>query len=180
MSRYQLFYCEENVWWLCQEPRFADAKSWVVFISNHARQCAVWQQRAADPGEPVVWDYHVVLLVEGMVWDLDTRLGFPVSLDDYLRASFRALPPELSHLTPRFRVVRRDEFVSTFATDRSHMRSDRGWRAPPPSWEPPGEGMNLMRFVDMDADFVGHVASLERLLASTGGDPPCDGRGDSL
>lgn len=165
MSRYQPFYCEENVWWLCQEPRFADARSWVVVMSNRGRQCALWEQRAADPGEPVVWDYHVVLLVERMVWDLDTRLGLPVPLPDYLRASFRTLPPEVAAYRPLFRLVPADEFVKVFATDRSHMNDADGWRAAPPSWKPPGAGMNLMRFVDMDDDFIGAVVTLEQLAA---------------
>jgi hypothetical protein len=44
----------------------------------------------------VVWDYHVFVieaahgrLRRARVWDLDTRLPFPCSLDDYTHAALR-------------------------------------------------------------------------------------------
>lgn len=62
--RYTAYYCEENVYWLAQEPALAAHRREVVFVSNERRACAVFDQRAAaTPSAPVVWDYHVVLAV---------------------------------------------------------------------------------------------------------------------
>ena len=86
-------YCEENVWHLCQEPRFQGLEQDVLIISNALRACAFWEQRAAPrPGVPMFWDYHVVLVMRdgaSFVWDLDTTLGFPVSARTYLDRTFR-------------------------------------------------------------------------------------------
>jgi len=157
--KYHPFYCEENVWWLCQEPALADRRVWAAFVSNERRRCALWRQRA---GSPIVWDYHVVVIAcEPLeVWDLDTVLPCPVPLDRYLAETFMPVPPELG---PRFRLVERAELLARFSTDRSHMRAaDGGWTAPPPPWDPPSsaEPPNLMRFVDMTRPFAGEVLSL--------------------
>ena len=91
---YQAYYCEENIWRLCQQPQLQVHKSEVVFISNPRRTCALWYQRAAPyPTEPVVWDYHVILLTQTpdniwQVWDLDTLLGCPLQAEDYFSMTF--------------------------------------------------------------------------------------------
>ena len=165
------YYCEENVFHLAREPVLRGRAREVVFISNAERSCAMWHQRAAvKRGWPILWDYHVVLLVGAPweVWDLDTTLGMPAPAADYLRRSFRAgeLPEELA---PRFRVVGADALAATFASDRSHMRLPDGrFRKPPPPWPPigaPGAEANLMRFVDMEAPFLGEVLDLGGMLA---------------
>lgn len=156
---YQPFYCEENVWHLAR--RFEGRSREVVFISNAGRTCALWNQRPAEAGRPVVWDYHVILLCGSDVYDLDTRLDFPVPLETWLAGTFPVAVPEA--YAPRFRVVDGDRFLKVFASDRSHMRSEEGWTAPPPPWPPIGEGTNLMRFVDMEAPFEGEVVGLEAL-----------------
>jgi protein N-terminal glutamine amidohydrolase len=172
--RYQPFYCEENVFHLAAEPSLARRPREVVFISNAARSCPVWHQRAAPrDGWPILWDYHVVLLVATPweVWDLDTTLGMPAPAQHYLRESFRAGVPD--ELAPRFRVVDAGAFVSTFASDRSHMRGAGGhYKEPPPPWPPlgaPGAEPNLARFVDVTAPFHGEVLDLRGLLARVAG-----------
>jgi hypothetical protein len=172
--RYHPFYCEENVFHLAREPVFSGRQRAVVFISNPERACAMWHQRAAlRPTWPIVWDYHVVLLVAGPweVWDFDTLLGLPVPAADYLRRSFPAALPDEHH--PCFRVVDAEVFADTFASDRSHMRSAGGrYRQPPPPWAPigrPGTASNLMRFVDVTAPFVGEVIDLGELLERVAG-----------
>ena len=70
-----------------------------------------------------------------------------------------------------------DEFVRTFASDRSHMRTPSGhWTATPPAGPPiraGGEAMNLTRFVDVETPYLGEVLDLPGLLARLGdGDPP--------
>jgi protein N-terminal glutamine amidohydrolase len=162
----QPFYCEENVWHLCQEPLFASKTRHVVFISNLERAVPMWNQRAGR-GKPIVWDYHVIMLVESPleVWDADTTLGLPTRLFDYLEGSFH--PYVESPFAPSFRVVRAEEFVEVFASDRSHMqRADGSFRKPPPSWPmigKPGTASNLMHFIDMGREFVGDVLSLPDL-----------------
>jgi hypothetical protein len=158
--KYQPFYCEENAWWLVKE-RGGHA----LFVSNAALEVAMLHQRAAPVGELVVWDYHVVALVDGEVHDPDTRLGMPVALAGYLAASF---PP--MGMAPRFRVVAAADLMATFTTDRSHMRRPNGgYTQPPPPWNPPrapGHDMNLMRFVDMNDDIAGEVMDGDALVAA--------------
>jgi hypothetical protein len=73
---------------------------------------------------------------------------------------------------PFFRVVDAADFVARFSSDRSHMRDPQMRPLRPfPPWEAIGSGENtLMRFVGMDAAWVGDVLSLHevRLLADRG------------
>ncbi|RPH45974.1 MAG: hypothetical protein EHM91_07330, partial [Planctomycetota bacterium] len=129
-------------------------------ISNARRQVAVRRQ-AAGGGGAVVWDYHVVLIGGGKVWDPDTTLGFPVGFDFWIQESF--FPLVRDH-EPRFRVIDAATYRSTFASDRSHMRDKKGKPLKPaPDWPTIGEGMNLMSFVDLEKPFIGEVADLESL-----------------
>ena len=164
--RYCAFFCEENVWHLCADADAIDIpvdERRVVFISNARRQVVMRHQRAGAGG-PVVWDYHVVLLAGGKIWDPDTTLGFGVELKRWARESFVDLEPALA---PRFRVIDAPTFLKTFASDRSHMKGPDGRPLkPPPPWPPIGTGMNLMRFVDMEAPFVGDLLSLDAFLGS--------------
>lgn len=167
-ARHHPFYCEENVFHLCQHPVLGARARHAVFVSGALGGCVMWHQRAArGPAAPLFWDYHVVVLAEDPweVWDLDSTLGCPVSAALYLERSFRpGLPAELA---PIFRVVRAAEMVATLASDRSHMRGPDGrFQRPPPPWPPvsePGRGTNLARFVDMADPFVGEVLSLAEL-----------------
>jgi len=139
--KYQAFYCEENVWHLA-----GALGGWAVVLSHPSRQTPIWGQRAAEPGEPVLWDYHVVLVAEGEVWDLDTRLAFPAPLDTYFDAAFR-LPERV-----RARVLPAAEYRAGFWSDRGHMRRGGEWLAPPPPWPP----------------ILGGAWTLEALLAPAG------------
>ncbi len=169
--RYAAFYCEENVWWLAQEPRFEGRARHAVFITNASRSVAMFAQRAGrGPARAVAWDYHVVLAVSerdgrAEIWDLDCVLGAPLAFEDWLDACFApegALPPELE---PRFRIVAADRLIATFASDRSHMRrADGSWRRPPPAWPAIGTGpTNLERFLDVSDAGLGEVLELARL-----------------
>lgn len=167
--RYCPFYCEENVWHLSADPQVPGADRRVVFVSNPARQVVLWAQRAASqPDEPVVWDYHVVLLCDventWRVWDLDSTLGLGVLLDEWARASFEVLPMP-RELRPMFRCIEADAFRRSFASDRSHMRRPDGtYASPPPPWPRIGQGNNLHRFIDMrDEAVAGDVLDLEGL-----------------
>lgn len=162
----QAYYCEENAWYLCQEPFFGNRLRHIIFISNLEGAVPMWNQRAGQ-GKPIVWDYHVIVIAEDPieVWDVDTLLGIPISLDDYLAGSFHAEMPDLYQ--PSFRVIRMELFLDVFSSDRSHMRRPNGtYRKPPPSWpmiKKPGVPSNLMQFVDFERPFVGEVMSLAQL-----------------
>jgi hypothetical protein len=176
---YQPFYCEENVWRLCADPRVGDGERLVAWITGpagpdgRAGNCALWHQRAAAPGEPILWDYHTILLVRDAawrVWDLDTDLGLPLAAEDYLAATFadqRLVPPRWR---ARFRVMYAGDYARTLASDRSHMRRpDGSWLRPPPEWAPPGDGgSNVARFLDLTTPFIGEVVDLAGLRARLG------------
>jgi hypothetical protein len=156
--RYCPYFCEENIWHLCSDaavPVPVEQRR-VVFVTNAARRVAIRHQRAGEGGT-VLWDYHVVLVAGGRVWDPDTTLGFPVDVDVWLRESFGE-----AH-APRFRIVDAPAYLKEFASDRSHMR---GSGKPPPPWPPIGKGMNLLRFVDLETPFMGEVVDPDRLLAA--------------
>src|SRR5204862_24866 len=72
--RHHPFYCEENIWWLAQDP--AIERGSVLFITNAARAVVMDHQKAARRGRPIAWDYHVVLIASRKLWDLDwDRVG---------------------------------------------------------------------------------------------------------
>lgn len=165
---YTPYYCEENVWHLCQRPELEPFERRVVFVFAQSESCLLWQQQAAAPGQPVGWDYHVFLLVRDgpwQVWDLDTRLPLPVPWTTYYDATFgptlallAQAPPRIATAAwePRFRMLPAERYVAEFASDRSHMRTPAGaWLKPPPPWPRIGTGHNLPRFLDPHDDHFG-------------------------
>lgn len=170
---YCAFYCEENIWKLCQEPDFLERPAFVVFVSNAKKGCAIWHQKAAySVIDPVVFDYHVFLLVEDecqgwLVFDLDTTLGFPVKAESYFRDSFSISYNVPEEYKPLFRLLTPQEYIRHLSTDRSHMTDEKGkWLQPPPDWESPFQpeiGMNLFQFVQMEEDFIGEVLDLQMM-----------------
>ncbi|KAF9533441.1 N-terminal glutamine amidase-domain-containing protein, partial [Crepidotus variabilis] len=142
-SVYTSCYCEENVYMLSKsfssDPEIT--KIWdpfVVFISNSSKTVALWSQKAAPkPDGPVVWDYHVVLILkskifqyeshgtdsglqhDAWVYDFDTTLENPSNFQEYVMHTFSdGLPPSFQSL---FRVISASDFLEFFASDRSHM-----------------------------------------------------------
>ncbi|EEB89981.1 hypothetical protein MPER_11870, partial [Moniliophthora perniciosa FA553] len=79
----------------------SDWDLYAVFISNATRTVALWDQKLTqEPGIPVVWDYHVILVLRSRfknpedqlvawVYDFDTTLLLWKNL-------FSARPTELS------------------------------------------------------------------------------------
>ena len=198
-------FCEENCWRLLYRHLHGAGDDsptrweyFAVFISNRRRQCPMFRQRAsADPSRDgyVCWDYHVVVLrrprVGGggagktEVLDVDTRIGYPASLESYLDGSFpHASSPDLdASYLPSFRAVPARDYLTRFYSDRGHMIGGDGWLA-----EPPGHGCimagaaageercheggnvsNLDSYIDMTPDGgggkpgKGKVYTLERL-----------------
>lgn len=165
---YTPYYCEENIWHLCQAVAAPASKC--VFISNPLRQCFFWQQRACpDENMPMCWDYHVVLLArdaEWKIWDLDTRLPLPMNASDYLSGTFAYVGRGEPDYDPKFRLVDAEDFVRQFSSDRSHMLdADGRWMQPPPDWQCIGESRenNLQKFIDMHDTTYGIIMGLGEL-----------------
>ncbi|XP_041867220.1 protein N-terminal glutamine amidohydrolase isoform X2 [Melanotaenia boesemani] len=178
-------YCEENVWKLCEYVRTERTapleQLCVVFISNDKRMVPLWKQKSGHGDQPVIWDYHVVLIQVGLqsdslVYDLDSELPFPCSLRLYAAQAFRSdhfIRPEFHR---KLRVIPADSFLLNFASDRSHMRnSDGTWKMPPPSYPPIRTAecqMNLDDFISMNpAIGWGTVFSLDQFLHRYIGNP---------
>jgi protein N-terminal glutamine amidohydrolase len=169
LVRYTSHFCEENVWHLARE-RADQGRTGVyaVFITNRARRVMLWQQRA---GDPVAWDYHVVLFDGGDAVDLDTLVegGPSLPIGVWLDGSFRPVPEPLA---PRFRVVDAADLLRTFASDRSHMRGRRGEPLQPfPEWPPIRCSLGdhtLPRFLDLDDGIAGTWLDLDALRVRFG------------
>lgn len=162
--RYTPYFCEENVWHLARESAAHGRRDlYAVFITNRLQHVVLWQQRA---GDPVQWDYHVVLFDGGDVVDLDTVIegGPSLPIGVWLKASFRHVSEPLA---PRFRVVDAAELLRTFASDRSHMRGPDGEpRQPFPEWPPIRCSLGdhtLPRYLDLDDDIAGEWLDLDAL-----------------
>ncbi|KIK21374.1 hypothetical protein PISMIDRAFT_681288 [Pisolithus microcarpus 441] len=136
-------YCEENIYLLARrmlaQPNIEE--KWdinIIFVSNPSRTVALWNQRASSSiGNAVIWDYHVILALRGAfaadrddergtrIYDLDTRLPVPYHWEEYLEQTF----PDHSNLPRRFqsffRVVPCKVYLDNFASDRSHMVTQR-------------------------------------------------------
>ncbi len=149
------FYCEENIWHLCQEPFLAHYDRKVVFISNKKRCFAIDNQRESSPDSLILWDYHVILMFNHNQWkvaDLDSLLPLPCSVGKYLSDSF--IPDLLWCEPPMFCVVEADHFVRHFSSDRRHMRNQDGlYLKTPPTLAQiqtgTGGDFNLWEFVDV-------------------------------
>jgi hypothetical protein len=161
-------FCEENVWHLADQCQKRGIKSWVVFISNSLRQVAIWQQRSAPVAQPLVWDYHVVLLKQSdpvlLCHDMDSRLAANLPLEDYLRAAFPLADELADDFQPRFKVIDSDDYLSQFSSDRRHMNKEDQWLSPPPAWPCIGEGHNLEAFIDTADSRYGKLYDLTQLL----------------
>jgi hypothetical protein len=156
--KYCPYYCEENIWHLCQNESLLAHSRKVVFISNKNQCVAIKNQKS---GNPVYWDYHVVLLFKDASWkiaDFDTLLPFPCVAKEYLSGSF------IADETSTFRVVDADYYTKHFASDRRHMINQDGvYLQQPPPWEKIGSGFNLWDFVDVSNSEHGQLYDLNEM-----------------
>lgn len=154
-----------------------------MFISNLNKRCATWYQRASgDPQIPVVWDYHVVLLVKEqmvkqdkwLVYDFDSYLPFGVELDVYLQCSFMPdledrvmMRQSLSEFSPYFKLICAKDYKKKFSSRRRHMLKDDGsYNAAPPPWPliTASEGLNSAQLTDMRCGKVCTLDTLKSML----------------
>ncbi len=148
----------------------------------------------------MVWDYHVVLLVRRdpandarppatmhpvdtdpelsawEIWDPDSSLPRPSCAREYLDASFPVSDSIPESFRPGFRIIPASTFLLEFHSDRSHMKTQEGWRATPPVWQailgPHAEfparragTHNLDAFIDVSTNFLGECLDLKGLQA---------------
>ena len=143
--QYASCYCEENVYKLIKNLNSKSpdvlSNAYVVFISNENRCVPLWNQRAGREEDGLtLWDYHVILLYKGvdlqstLVYDLDTRLPFPVELPLYLVKAICNDDGLEENFHRKFRVIPGAEYLCNLSSDRRHMKSDDGWMQLPPSW----------------------------------------------
>ena len=134
---YASCYCEENVYKLGEViSKICPSKldnAYAVFITSLSKQVPIWHQQASKSEvKPVVWDYHVILLHNGFIYDLDTTLSYPCLVDEYLSKSTKLLdlplPDENLHL---FRLIKMNSYLKYFSSDRSHMVASK---VDVPSW----------------------------------------------
>ena len=128
------------------------------------------QRKANTPTEPLLWDYHVVLLWHvapdaRYILDFDTTLAFCTPIADYFRQAFLDESLLKPRFVPLFRVMPSGEYVEKLLSDRRHMRDEYGWLADPPPWPPTSvTESNLHKFTDMsDADY-GKILTAAQLL----------------
>nr|XP_020820648.1 protein N-terminal glutamine amidohydrolase [Phascolarctos cinereus] len=162
---YSSCYCEENIWKLCEyikkHGQYPLEECYAVFISNERRMIPIWKQQARPGDEPVIWDYHVVLLHvssggQSFIYDLDTVLPFPCPFDTYVEDAFKSDDDIDPQFRRKFRVIRADLYLKNFASDRSHMKDSSGnWREPPPPYpciQTGASKMNLNDFISMNPE----------------------------
>ncbi len=146
---YTPLFCEENIWQLLQSLSATSAaaktmvnikiaidKMWVLIITNPEQKIALINQQAAAVNQPIIWDYHVILLAEinhqYLIFDFDTRLSFVTPLQEYLQKTF--IPPNKlpQEFIPYIRKVPAQSYLNKFYSDRSHMQNQIDARQFPP------------------------------------------------
>lgn len=110
-------FCEENVWRLAYkklQAKTTNSKEYfVVFITNPMQCVPMFHQMAAkDPSKPCYWDYHVILVSyseskkpSALVYDMDSHLPYPCSLELYLSSVFPCKIQWPADYLPYFRWV---------------------------------------------------------------------------
>ena len=167
---YTSCYCEENVWMLCNKVKQYDlnllSSSSVLFISNPQKSVPIWKQRSQiSDVDPVIWDYHVVMLSfcpnvdedkeNYYIYDLDSTLPFPSLLSVYIKNALKSDSDLIEKYHRFLKVIPAKDYLNHFASDRSHMKlADGQWLATPPSYpciSTENCKMNLNEYLNMDA-----------------------------
>lgn len=144
--KYHPFFCEENIWHLCEDRR----NGWAVFVSNEEGAVYFENQRLQPSG--LIWDYHVVYLdLDGQIIDFDHDGDMPTSLQSWLTRSFGNSPEAFE---AKFHLVAAEEYLLRFSSDRSHMIKNGRWLQPPPPWPAIGTGNTLSAFLRPGSEWL--------------------------
>lgn len=166
---HQPYYCEENIWHLCQHKHFPD--SHVIVISSLGEYFPMLRQINEQQAElPVLWDYHVILLIrenkgDCYILDFNTSLPFCTPLKVYFEQSFMAEALLKPTEVPLFRILTAQQYIAELRSDRSHMKAENNWLSPPPAWNPISKReTNLKQFTDMTDQAYGEIMTAQELL----------------
>lgn len=120
-------FCEENVWHILSLLRRKLQGNDIgnvsaLFITNPDRCVSFDYQRAShfSSNRTCYWDYHVIILLNNWVYDIDSTLPFPFRLNDYINHSFS------SQCRYFFRAVSMNDMLGYFSSDRRHMPTNHG------------------------------------------------------
>ena len=81
----------------------------------------MFNQQSSPAQQPVIWDYHVILLntSNSQVYDFDTRASFISDALHYFDLSF---PENIkADYQATFRIIPAETYLERFSSDRSHM-----------------------------------------------------------
>ena len=146
---YSKCYCEENVYKICEAllsvSENLSSAAHVVFLTSASKAFPLWNQKSApNANTPVFWDYHVLLVLDGRVYDHDTCLAWGIPLQEYLEQAIRSDFPYSpaaaaaagmaeylpAKFRPVFRIVPASSYLACFSSNRSHMQDSI--EPPPP------------------------------------------------
>ena len=124
---YTPLFCEENIWKLVESlytNQFAKPID-VLFIVNQADSVAVFEQNQSLGSNPVIWDYHVLLLAqinnELVVFDFDSRCEFPTPVTKYFNVTFPSTKELYENFQPYIKIINANYYYQHFYSDRKHM-----------------------------------------------------------
>ncbi|XP_057365297.2 protein N-terminal glutamine amidohydrolase-like [Daphnia carinata] len=173
-------YWQENVWHLCNYFRGNHPallhECYAVFISNENQTVPLWSQKNSSNHQGlVVWDYHVIFIhyvnTKCDVYDLDTTLAFPCSFDEYRTSALGSDETLQTQFRRSFRVIPADQYLASFASDRTHMIKDGEWLKPPPVYPPiynTTSRNNLYAFINMtntsDQEVPGQILNHQNFI----------------
>lgn len=169
------YFCEESTWHRVDQLVPQNLQAVALWISNEQRRVAMWNQKLGNvrPGEPIVWDYHVVTLYRHgsdepwLIEDPSSDLPLPCPAEMWLQCSFAWSAHLPAEFHPRFRWIDGQDYLDEFRSNRRHMLDDRGqFSRPPPPWPPIGRaGGSMIDVYSSDAtDCAGRLMNLPELL----------------
>ena len=96
---------------------------------------------------------------------LYTSLPYPCDFQSYTKATFKTDENILEQFHRKFRVIPFEDYLLNFASDRHHMKDDKGqWLKPPPEYpciQTTNSTNNIDEFISMKLNKgVGEVVSL--------------------
>ena len=176
--KYSANFCEENIWHLCQNQALAHFSKKVLIVSNSTRYCPFRFQKSVNGDEIVWWNYHVILLASAsessLIYDFDSTLPVPLSGLEYMRKTFQLNENQNAINLPYFKVIGAEVYLSSFFSDRSHMKDSNGnWISTPPIWPMIGnQGQlalpDLLDFSDSSKERIYTLNEMIALVAAFG------------
>lgn len=170
--KYSANYCEENIWHLCKNPALVDFSKKVLIVSNGNRYCPFKFQKSVDGYETVWWNYHVILLASKdescFIYDFDSTLPVPLAGIDYIQLTFQKCDTWTAENMPCFKAIEASDYLTSFVSDRSHMKDSSGeWLSEPPKWPEIGNNgdLPLPELLDFSIASSDRIYTLDEMVA---------------